>query len=191
MNKNNDFLPNMDNGDNPIKQYWQPNRDSHADNNTSIASTRDATAMLLLNGRVSTWGNGYATPAPTDIATLQDITSLSATSDAFTALRADRSVVAWSDPNCGGQIPSDITALKDIVNLSSAGSDAIAALRANGSVVAWGSRSLNIQVPPGIARLNDIISLSSTARSFAALRNNGQRLAWDVDSHIVHSEYDY
>ncbi|WP_445495906.1 hypothetical protein [Photorhabdus sp. SF281] len=52
MSQNNDFSPNMDTNDNPIKQYWQPNRNSDADNNTPIASTKEATAMLLPNGRV-------------------------------------------------------------------------------------------------------------------------------------------
>ncbi|OWO79202.1 hypothetical protein B5C26_21795 [Photorhabdus luminescens] len=57
MNQNNDPSLNIDTGGNTIKQYWQPNRSSHADNNTPIASTRGATAMLLPNGRVIAWGN--------------------------------------------------------------------------------------------------------------------------------------
>ncbi len=95
MNQNNDPSPNIDTGGNPIKQYWQPNRSSHADNNMPIASTRGATAMLLPNGRVITWGNDPSSQIPPDIAQLRDIVSLSASRNSFTVLRIDGQRVGW------------------------------------------------------------------------------------------------
>ncbi|TDB48699.1 hypothetical protein [Photorhabdus luminescens] len=98
MNQNNDPSPNLDTGGNPIKQYWQPNKSHHTDNNTPIASTRGATAMLLPNGRVIAWENnnkGNGGQVPPEIAKLQDIASLSASRNSFTVLRSDGQKVGW------------------------------------------------------------------------------------------------
>ncbi|WP_434526665.1 hypothetical protein [Photorhabdus asymbiotica] len=64
-------------------------------------------------------------------------------------------------------------------------------LRANHSVVAWGNPSSGSSIPLEIARLQDIVSLSASKNAFAALRRNGQIVAWNTNNdNIVHSEYD-
>lgn len=60
-----------------------------------------------------------------------------ATSHAFAALKADRTVVAWGNPAFGGDCSSVAERLKKVIQIQ-ASSFAFAALLEDGNVINWG-----------------------------------------------------
>ncbi|PQQ25397.1 hypothetical protein [Photorhabdus hindustanensis] len=200
MNQPNNFSPDINTDNSFIKQHCKSARYSNYSNNDHynyIVTNDRVTAMLLQNGSVTAWENPFSSwdvnnlgsQIPPEIIVLRDIISLSATSTAFAALRANHSVVAWGDENYGGQIPPEIAQLQDIVNLSST-RGAFAALREDHSVVSWGDLYSGGRMPSDIAKLKDIISLGATQLTFIAIRENGKRVAWGGGDTRAHGDYD-
>lgn len=128
--------------------------------------------------KVVTWGSKYYDMnVPDNIAALEDIEKIIPSLDFFVALRANGSVVAWGTNKYGcGQVPPDIAALTDIVDVQVAGETAVAVLRQNGTVMAWGG-PISSAVPAG---LNDVIALSGIRGAFAALKSNGTVVGWGL-----------
>ena len=102
---------------------------------------------------------------------------------AFAALRADGSVLAWGDPDLGGDSSAVDAALgSGVVQIFSTNA-AFAALRADGSVVAWGDAASGANTSGvGAALLGDVCTLSTTEAAFAALKADGSVVTWG-DAH--------
>jgi alpha-tubulin suppressor-like RCC1 family protein len=66
------------------------------------------------------------------------VQQVQATGSAFAAVLADGSVVAWGNPDCGGDSSAVQDQLKHVQQVQATGS-AFAAILADGSVVAWGN----------------------------------------------------
>ena len=98
---------------------------------------------------------------------------------AFAALRADGSVLAWGDPELGGDSSAVDAALSAGVVQVFSTNAAFAALKADGSVVAWGDAESGANTSAvGAALLGDVRSLSSTEAAFAALKADGSVITW-------------
>jgi hypothetical protein len=67
------------------------------------------------------------------------VDQIQATEGAFAATLADGSVVAWGDPECGGDCSAVQDQLKNVQHIQ-ATYGAFAASLADGSVVAWGNQ---------------------------------------------------
>jgi len=91
--------------------------------------------------------------------------------NAFAALKADGSVVAWGDTNSGGTAPTGLSGITQIFS----NSNAFAALKADGSVVAWGDTRAGGSAPTG---LTGVTQLFSNDNAFAALKSDGSVVAW-------------
>ena len=98
---------------------------------------------------------------------------------AFAALRADGSVLAWGDPDLGGDSSAvDAHLSAGVVQIFSTNA-AFAALRADGSVVAWGEAESGANTSAVAADLlADVVTLSSTEAAFAALKSDGSVVCW-------------
>ncbi|ELW9489125.1 TPA: hypothetical protein N5K71_002474 [Enterobacter hormaechei subsp. steigerwaltii] len=128
--------------------------------------------------KVVGWGSKYYDmDVPDNIASLDDIAEVHASLDFFVARRTNGSVVAWGENDHGcAQVPSQIAALTDIIDVQLAGETAVAILRENGTVMAWGG-PISSAVPAG---LNDVIALSGIRGAFAALKSNGTVVGWGI-----------
>lgn len=67
---------------------------------------------------------------------MHNVVSVQSTWGAFAALRSDGTVVAWGDPQRGGDL-SDVREDLHTVQRLQASAHSFAALRADGSVVVW------------------------------------------------------
>ena len=104
-------------------------------------ATGAAFAVWCCGGnRIITWGN-FMPSRDCDCCTVQDqlrnVQQMKATGDAFAAILADGSVVAWGDPYCGGDCSAVQDQLRNVQQIQ-ATDKAFAAILADGSVVAWG-----------------------------------------------------
>jgi len=101
---------------------------------------------------------------------------------AFAALRADGSVLAWGDPELGGDSSAvDAELNSGVVQIFSTNA-AFAALRMDGSVVAWGEAESGANTSTvGAELLGDVITISSTEAAFAALKADGSVVCWGDD----------
>ena len=98
---------------------------------------------------------------------------------AFAALRADGSVIAWGDPELGGDSSAvDAQLGSGVVQIFSTNA-AFAALRSDGSVVAWGDAESGANTTSVAADLlADVVTISSTEAAFAALKADGSVICW-------------
>lgn len=98
---------------------------------------------------------------------------------AFAALRADGSVLAWGDPELGGDSSAvDAQLRAGVVQIFSTNA-AFAALRIDGSVVAWGEAESGANTSAvGAQLLADVVTISSTEAAFAALKADGSVVCW-------------
>lgn len=98
---------------------------------------------------------------------------------AFAALRADGSVLAWGDPELGGDSSAVDAALSSGVVQIFSTNAAFAALKADGSVVAWGDATSGANTSAvGADLLGDVSTISSTEAAFAALKADGSVITW-------------
>ncbi|MFM8524483.1 MAG: DUF4114 domain-containing protein [Cyanobacteriota bacterium] len=102
---------------------------------------------------------------------------------AFAALRADGSVLAWGDPDLGGDSSAVEAQLSSGVVQIFSTNAAFAALRLDGSVVAWGDAESGANTSPvGAQLLRGVRNISTTEAAFAALKADGSVVAWG-DAH--------
>lgn len=158
------------------------------------------------------WGNpAYGGQIPSTIITMTDIVEVSCTRSAYAARRQNGYVVLWGNAAEGGSFGVDLVEppiqgparaadapAADFVSVSS-NSMAFAGIKSAGNVVAWGAaaaaeleppppqRSAQYSanaldsggvVPPDIAALTDITQVIGAGNAFAAIRANGQVVAW-------------
>lgn len=100
---------------------------------------------------------------------------------AFAALKADGSVVAWGDPEAGGNLAAVADSLsgQQVAQIYST-VRAFAALTHQGSVLAWGDSARGGSIPLRLRDVlgADVISIASTEWAFAALTKNGSVVSW-------------
>ena len=129
---------------------------------------------------VIAWGHDSYGGDASKVAGLTNVKALgAATAQAFSILLDDGSVQAWGPESHGGVVPSDILAMRDIVEITSTW-HAMCARRASGHVVAWGNPANGGNVGEDIAVIRDIVSVVGSSWSFAALRRNGTVVAWGM-----------
>lgn len=155
---------------------------SNMDDIDQLFAGRTAIVALRANNSVVAWGQGNGASIPPAIAGQTDIVRVVANdsyqiyNDAFVALRKDGSVVAWGDVNYGGNVPSGIRELNDIIDIIGC-INSFLALRSNGTIVQWGKGSL----PDEVANMRDIVQVacpSICGTIFAVLRASGQVYSW-------------
>ncbi|WP_017902093.1 RCC1 domain-containing protein [Pseudomonas asplenii] len=137
-----------------------------------VGSSQDF-CIRRMNGAVFSWGRQW--PNGQRLFEAQSATQIVASKHAFAAIKPDRTVLAWGDPEYGGQIPASLEGLlTDIVLLVST-SRAFAALAANGQVYAWGNPGSGGQAPGG---LDGITHVLGSTHAFAAVDAAGQVTVW-------------
>jgi len=94
---------------------------------------------------------------------------------AIAVIKADGSVVAWGDPERGGDLSAVRNELDGTINAVAihAAAESFAALRQDGSVVTWGAMAA-----PVISDTPAVQALASTWGAFAARRADGSVVAW-------------
>ena len=91
-----------------------------------------------------------------------DVRRICATSFAFAAMKADRSVVAWGDKRYGGDcIHVQTQIVADVRHICST-NGAFAALKIDGGVVAWGVGGGNGRKMQGIIAISNIMGNCGT-----------------------------
>ncbi|MGA3682084.1 Ig-like domain-containing protein [Pseudomonas graminis] len=149
-------------------------------------SFRDTRPDLVL--RVSTSDDIVALSPANIIGSGNDTTT---TGDAAMVAHRDiHDVIGWGDAAYGGQIPSTIITMDDIVEVSCTRS-AYAARRLNGYVVVWGNPEEGGTLPVGevsppvqgfaeapVASVADCVAISSNSMAFAGIKSSGNVVAW-------------
>ncbi|CAE7390690.1 unnamed protein product [Symbiodinium natans] len=140
-----------------------------------VCFTTGACAVLRSDG--ITWGGrDVGGCGPADLAS---VTQICSTFGAVAALRADGSVVAWGNPDDGGDCSQVRAQLQGVDRLYSSG-QSFAAVRQDGSVVTWGDcsgcgsgDSSDVQ-----DQLKDPIAMTGNCGAFAALLGDGSIVCW-------------
>lgn len=141
-------------------------------------STARAFSLITRDRQVMTWGDAtYGGAVPDDIASLTDIVEVSASWQAFAAVRGNGHVVAWGPNTHGGVVPQDIASLDDIVQVVG-NAKAFAALRRNGTVVAWGDATLGGDVSSVVTELHEVQAVYANSQCFVALTSDGRMVTW-------------
>jgi alpha-tubulin suppressor-like RCC1 family protein len=106
--------------------------------------------------------------------------------EAFSALKADGSVVAWGHKDDGGDSSEVQGQLVDVQSIYST-DKAFSALKADGSVVAWGDQKAQAKaVSEPLAKLQEngvVQSISDNDAAIAALKADGSVVAWGGADH--------
>ena len=172
---------------------------------TAVVPNAAAFAAIKEGGAVATWGSPltggdfncppvapdsvpFACSAAPDDSLSSGVTSISSTTAAFAALKADHSVVTWGIGFFGGDSSSPVGgALTDVTSIV-AGDFAFAALRSDGSVVAWPpgagggdptcTPSDTCEPAPDGSLIEGVVALFATQKAFAALKQDGSVVAW-------------
>ena len=99
---------------------------------------------------------------------------------AFAALKSDGSVVAWGDPDSGGDISGVAERLRGDVTQIFSSAGAFTALKGDGSVVSWGDSGRGGVIPPSLlADLDEaVVRLASNDFAFAAVTQSGAVVSW-------------
>ncbi len=176
---------------------------------TAVVPNGAAFAAIKEGGAVATWGFpitggdfncSVVLPVPFDCSAAPDgslssgVTSISSTSGAFAALKADRSVVTWGAGPLGGDSSSPVGGDLTDVTAIAATDYAFAALRSDGSVVAWPAAlgyggdptctpSDACEPAPAGSLTDGVVALFATQQAFAALKQDGSVVAWGSPLH--------
>ena len=144
-----------------------------------LAETGGAFALWCCGGdRIVTWGNakfGGDSSAVQD--RFRSVQQLEATSFAFAAILADRSVVTWGNPANGGDSSAMRDQLKGVVQVQAA-HQAFAAILTDGSVVTWGAPRFGGDSSKVQDLLRNVQQLAATMHAFAAILENGSIVTW-------------
>lgn len=176
------------------------NTDEVADQLTDvhqIATSSYAFAAIKNNGTVVTWGrtvekdkddNDVAVVIGADSSAVKDdlidVVSITSSNYAFAALKADGTVVAWGDPDRGGNSAEVQDKLTDVVSITS-GRYAFAAIKKDGTVVTWGKDGYGHTTDSVILdQLVGVTKVVSNYRGFSALKDDGTVVSWGYSSYI-------
>lgn len=168
----------------------------------TVASTYQAFAATRTDGSVLTWGEtdfgGDASCTPTSScspapagALASGVAQVRAGYGAFAALKTDGTVVAWGDPQFGGNASAPVGgSLTGVTSITPSGW-AFSAIRSGGSVVTWGSATLGgdpacsasgCTPAPAGSLSSGVRSINTTNDAFAALKNDGSVATWGSTS---------
>ena len=114
---------------------------------------------------------------------------------AFAAILADGSVVAWGDPERGGDCSAVQDQLRN-VNQIQATESSFAAILADGSVVTWGCPDSGGDSSTVQDQLMNVQQIQATDKAFAAILADGSMVAWGDpdcggDCSAVEDEFQY
>lgn len=162
------------------------------------ASTYSAFAATKADGSVVTWGEtdfggdaecapgGSCRPAPAG-SLASGVTKVWGTYDAFAALKADGTVVAWGDSasaNTSTAVGGTLTGIVDVVP----GGSSFAAIKANGAVVTWGAPGSGgdptcagggfCTAAPAGSLASGVVEMNTTNSAFAARKADGSVVTW-------------
>lgn len=102
------------------------------------------------------------------------VESIVSTNHAFAALKNDGSVIAWGNPNYGGDSGSlDLNGIAEIYSNRMA----FAAKKQDGSIVTWGHPEHGGD-SSGVIGLDNVKYVVSTGLAFAALKEDGTVISW-------------
>lgn len=169
-----------------ISAQWQYEGD--ADAWIQATTFRDTRPDLVLRVRTS---DDIVALSPANIVGSGNDTTVTGDA-ALVAHRDVHDMVGWGNAAYGGQIPSTIITMDDVVEVSCTRS-AYAARRVNGYVVVWGnpeeggSFPAGENVPPGPVEgftqgaaptVADLVAISSNSMAFAGIKSSGNVVAW-------------
>ena len=141
--------------------------------------------ILALLCLVSGWGaNADQKPIATGVIQYQagNYSNVSRNSSAMAAVKSDGTVVAWGNPDYGGDYSSVSNQLTNVVRVFD-GRKAFAALRADGTVVTWGNQEDGGDSSAVSNQLYDISAIyANWGGAFAAVRSNGTVVTWGHSS---------
>ncbi|WP_421185562.1 Ig-like domain-containing protein [Aeromonas enteropelogenes] len=139
-------------------------------------TTSNTVVLKVLRSNVVTWGGNSGGDSSSVQPELTDIVSITGGSDAFAAIKTDRTVVTW-----GLGSPADSSAvqarLTDVISIASTG-HAFAAIKGDGSVVTWGNSAEGGDSSGIQYELTSVKSVTGSNSAFAALRNDGSVVTW-------------
>jgi len=141
-------------------------------------TSREDSFALLRNGKVTTWGRYNPGQKNTELLS-EGIIKIMTTQSSFLALREDRRVVVWGDPNTGGVMDAETTRLvgQDVVNIFST-EFAFAVLKRNHSVVSWGMEHRGGKCKQKASLASHVVNVFSNDWAFAALKKDGSVVTW-------------
>ena len=147
--------------------------------------------LNLVNSVITGWGMNFkGAYVPAEIQFSTQVKTIVASWQAFAALNADGSVVAWGDPLHGGSVPHeagdyysgypnvDVTKLKNIVRLFS-GKMAFVALTNESSIISWGFADEGGYLPEAVSKLKNVKEVFAEPwGAFVALTYDGAMVGW-------------
>ncbi|MEN9757019.1 MAG: hypothetical protein RL755_1206 [Pseudomonadota bacterium] len=139
-------------------------------------------------------------PQSTSDESKQSLNEQNQNAGAFAVIKNDGSVVAWGNPENGGDVSAVSNMLDGSINVVQiySAKNSFAALRADGSVVIWGDdfkgNRITTQIPELDGSIN-VVNIYSNNVGFVALRENGSLVTWgevsdDYSSNTVKSKID-
>jgi hypothetical protein len=143
-----------------------------------LAASCYAFAMWCCGGdRVVTWGHPSCGGDSSAVrGQLRNVQQIQATSAAFAAILADRSVVTWGDSCFGGDSSEVRGQLRNVQQIQATG-DAFAAILADGSVVTWGNQESG-DCSTVQHQLRNVKEIHATLDAFAAILADGSVVTW-------------
>jgi len=147
-------------------------------NVAQVASAAYGYAILMLDGKATSWGGSELGHTPE--LDKGGIKQISGSENAFVAQKDNGELYGWGYLEIGMPIPDEITQYNNYVEVLGS-REAFAARRASGHIVAWGSPNHGGQLRDGHDAYDDIVQLAGNFYSFAALRDDrGARsvIAW-------------
>ena len=144
------------------------------DDLVAVAAGLRHRVALQKNGRVTVWGDAYATNGQIKFPLgLNHVTAIAAGWFHSLALKSNGEVVAWGDNAYQQSVPPAL--LKNVVAIA-AGERHSLALKADGTVIGWGDNSQGQCSPP--TNLNHVVAIAAGGYHSLALKSDGTVVAW-------------
>ena len=114
---------------------------------------------------------------------LKDVQQIQASCGTFAAFHDDRSVVAWGDPDCGGDSEgcagsAEGCAADPSVSCFFRSHDAVPAILGDGSVVTWGDADSGCDSNAVQGQLKDVQQIQASYGAVAAILDDGSVVTW-------------
>jgi len=139
---------------------------------------QSASACLMWDGKVATWGDAYCGGDSASVqAQLTGVESISSTSGAFAAQTSEGKVVTWGHASDGGDsalVQAQLTGVESIASTDGA----FAAQTSEGKVVTWGNARYGGDSASVHSQLTQVLHLSSSRRTFTATLRDGSKVTW-------------
>lgn len=166
----------------PVEADATPTSDRNHDVKVVYGSFDTSVGINNLN-QIFVWGKTSDDPIPDDVAALNDVSvvkGLTTWSDeqrAFLALRENKQIVQWSDPDYQWPMPEHIAEMADFIAIE-ATDGAFAAIKENGHIVAWGDPLKGGELPENLNDISDAKRIFGNDSVFIVLHESGKISAW-------------